>query len=145
MAQLAVEFQIDRRTVKKRLANVDPSGTSKNGYPAYKLADVAGPLLGIKLIQSGDCNPEELTPKERKDWYDGEHKRRDLQIRDRELIPVEEFTRIYSHMLKVVAAGLETLPDMLERDAGLSGKQLEPVFTVVDGLRETIYHELGKL
>ena len=87
-------------------------------------------------------DPENLPPKERKDWYDGEKRRREIQERDRELIPVEEFDQVYSHMIKLVAAGLETLPDLLERDAGLTGEQLEPVFRTIDGLRESLFQSL---
>ncbi|MCP4342143.1 MAG: DUF1441 family protein [Desulfobulbaceae bacterium] len=89
-------------------------------------------------------DPEKLPPRERRDWYDGERKRRDLQILDRELIPLDEFSKTYSEVIKSVAASLETLPDMLERDAGMTGAQLQTVYRVVDGLREDIYHKLGE-
>ncbi len=104
-------------------------------------------LLEIAIWRYGSSeeeilDPDKMPPKERKDWYDGEKRRREIQTQDRELIPADEFDREYSRMIKLVAAGLETLPDRLERDAGLKGTQLEPVFRVVDGLREDLYHAL---
>ena len=87
-------------------------------------------------------NPDEMSPKDRKDWYDGEKRRREMQVDDRELIPAAEFDKEYSRTIKIVAAGLETLPDQLELDAGLTGVQLEPVIRVIDGIRESLYQSL---
>lgn len=89
--------------------------------------------------EEGKFNPDDLPPKDRKDWYDGEKKKRDLQIQDKELYIAHEHDREVSRVFKAIATGLETLPDMLERDAGLDGHQLAPVFKVVDQLREQLY------
>ena len=43
---------------------------------------------------------------------------------------------------QIVAAGLETLPDKLELDAGLTGVQVEPVIRTIDALRESLYTAL---
>ncbi len=87
-------------------------------------------------------DPDHMSPKDRKDWYDGEKRRREIQVEDRELIPSSDYEQEYSRMIKLVAAGLETLPDILERDAGLDRKQMDPAFRVVDGLRESLYQSL---
>lgn len=94
-------------------------------------------------VEDDEFNPERLPPKDRKDWYDGEKRRREIQESDRELIPAHKYDTELSRAIKIMAAGLETLPDVLERDAGLQPKQLEPVFRVVDGLRETLYQSLA--
>lgn len=93
-------------------------------------------------VEEEVIDPDKMNPKERKDWYDGEKRRRELQVEDKELIPVGEYEKEYSYMVKVVAAGLETLPDLLERDAGLDRKQIEPAFRVIDGLRDSLYLSL---
>lgn len=84
-------------------------------------------------------DPDDMPPKDRKDWYDGEKRRREIQVDDSELIPSADFDTEYSRLVKLTAAAMETLPDLLERDGGLSGKQLAPVFRVIDGLRETLF------
>lgn len=57
----------------------------------------------------------------------------------KQLISVNDFDTEYSRLVKITAATLETLPDLLERDAGLKGRQLAPVFKTIDGLRETLF------
>ena len=42
---LAIELEIDRRTVAKRLANVPPAGM-KSGHPAWRLADAVEAITG---------------------------------------------------------------------------------------------------
>lgn len=89
--------------------------------------------------QEENQDPDAMTPKDRKDWYDGEKRRREIQIQDGELILVADFDIEFSRLVKLTAGALETLPDLLERDAGLKGRQLAPVFKTIDGLRETLY------
>jgi len=75
----------------------------------------------------GDVDPESLQPAERKQWYEGEHKRRELQVRDRELIPVAELEEAVITANAAVAQTLLSLPDNLERRAGLAPAQAEVI------------------
>jgi len=142
MAQLAVEFELDRRTVKKRLARVKPGGQTERGYPGYFMTDAAPALLEIEA-QEHTADPEKMNPRERKEWYEGERRRRELQIQDGELYVAHEQDREVSRVFKMVANGLEALPDILERDAGLQGHQLEPVFRAIDSMREQLFQEIA--
>lgn len=114
----------------------------RRGYPwIIDLLAVAQWRYGV-TDEPERTDPDDMTPKDRKDWYDGEKKRREMMVEDRELIPVSEFDAEYSRVIKIVAAGLETLPDKLELDAGLTGLQLQPVIRTVDTMRETLYQLL---
>ena len=87
-------------------------------------------------------DPERLPPKERKDWYDSELRRSQLAERNGDLIPVIEYQRELSAVIKSLVAGLQTLPDILERDAGLSGDAVERAQAVIDALRDDLYRAL---
>lgn len=89
-----------------------------------------------------DFDPDQLAPRERKDWYDSEKKRRDLQVQDGELYIASDYDMAFSKILKTVAMGLETLPDVLERSAGIGHQQIKSVINVVDDLREKLYRSI---
>jgi len=69
-----------------------------------------------------------------------------LEIENRtrrgELYEACEYDKATAHVFKMIASTLETLPDVLERDAGLEGHQLEPVFAALDRMREQLYREV---
>ena len=47
-------------------------------------------------------------------------------------------------MVKAMAAGLDSLPDLLERDAGLSPDGSAIVIGLVDGMRETMAENVSQ-
>jgi terminase small subunit / prophage DNA-packing protein len=76
-------------------------------------------------LPEGGLDPETLTPAERKLWYDGETRRRDLQVRDRELIPASEVESAVAQAFASLAQAVQSLPDELEQDAALTPEQAE--------------------
>jgi phage terminase Nu1 subunit (DNA packaging protein) len=82
-----------------------------------------------------DIDPERLPPSDRKQWYDGEMKRREIQVRDRELIPASEVEEVVATSYAAVSQALLSLPDNLERRAGLSADQAE---RAEDAIHETM-------
>ncbi len=141
--RLADGFEIDRGTVKRKLtaAGIEPSGLTFNGYPAFRLKDAAAALV---VPVGRNCNPEKLDPRARLDWYKGEIERLRLGEKQRVLIPADEVEEEMVMLAKTVIAALETLPDLLERDAGLSGDQVDLVEATVNNLREEIYRQLSE-
>lgn len=97
---------------------------------------------GKSSIDTSEIDPEKLPPKERKDWYEGEWKRRDLQVRDGELLPASEVEVEWSSLVKTLANFLDTLFDVLERDSGLTGAQVERGRQLIDREREKLYRQL---
>ncbi|WP_408648020.1 DUF1441 family protein [Thiocapsa bogorovii] len=59
-----------------------------------------------------------------------------------ELITAADFERVLSETIKPIATGLESLPDLLERDAGIDGAAVERVIAVVDRMRESLYRQI---
>jgi len=89
-----------------------------------------------------DDDPEQLSPKERLDWYRGETERVKLAQAKGELIPAAQYEADLADALKRVATGLESLPDVLERDVGIGGAAVERTIAAVDAMREDLYKAL---
>lgn len=89
-----------------------------------------------------EFDPDLLPPSERKAWYESEFKKRQLQELDGELMRGEIHEREMAEVIKIVVAGLERLPDLLERDAGISGKAVIKCRDIIDDLRNAVYQEL---
>jgi len=139
VSRIATAFGMDRRTVSKRLQEngVAPAGTKK-GNPVYALADIGPALFGEPKRVAGGVNLDDF-PDARKAWYQSENERLKFEAAIRTLIPADEFARELATLAKATAAGLDQLPDMLERDAGLEPEAIERVQQVIDQLREQLY------
>ncbi len=70
--------------------------------------------------QDSEFSPEALPPAERKAWYESETKRRDLQLRDRELISAAELEPAILTAFSQFAQNTQSIGDMLERRHGIS-------------------------
>jgi phage terminase Nu1 subunit (DNA packaging protein) len=92
--------------------------------------------------QAGSYDPDQLGPKERLDHFRAERER-DKHMEERgELIPAVEYEQALSSALKTVAVTLESLPDVLERDAGIDGQAVERCQDVIDRVRDDLYQRL---
>ena len=88
-------------------------------------------------------DPEKMLPKERLDWYRGTRERTNHLKETGELVPAVEYERALAKALKTLAAQLESLPEMLERQAGLEGAAIDRVIVAVDAMRQQLYTALG--
>ena len=142
ITRLADAFGMDRGTVRRRLreAGVVPAG-QKNGVSVYALKD-AGPALFGDVVTGTGADPDDMHPKDRKDWYQSENERIKLEKEMRSLVPVEEVHREMSRLAKSIASSLDSLPDLLERDAGLPADAIDLVEGVTDNLREQMYRAI---
>lgn len=139
VSRIAEAFGMDRRTVAKRLqeGGVAPAGT-KRGNPVYALEDV-GPALFAEAKQIAGGMDLDKFPDARKSWYQSENERLKFEKEIRQLIPADEFARELSILAKTAAAALDSLPDILERDAGLSPEAIERAQITIDAAREQMY------
>lgn len=139
ITRLADAFNLDRGTVRRRLreSGIVPVST-RNGANVYALKD-AGPALFGESFSGASDNPDELSPQDRKAWFQSENERVKLEQELRQLVPAEEAHREMSRLAKAVASGLDSLADMLERDAGLPPEAIELVEKTTDALREQMY------
>ncbi|MGM0517965.1 MAG: DUF1441 family protein [Pseudomonadota bacterium] len=142
ITRLADAFGLHRDTVRKRLkaAGVVPVG-NRNNANVYALKDAGPALFGDTQGGWGE-KPDDLHPTDRQAWYQSELSRVKLEKEMRLLVPVEEAHREMSRLAKAVASGLDSLADMLERDAGLPPEAIDLVEKTTDALREQMYQAI---
>lgn len=144
VSRLATPFGVSRATVTARLqqAGVVPSAVQA-GNPVYRLRDAASAIVG-KVTLEGDAaiDPRALPPVPRNAWYQSELRRVEFEKQCGQLIPAQDFEREIARMAKGIARFLDTLPDVLERDAGLDGGQVEYLEEILARERLELYKQL---
>ncbi|ADZ91090.1 DUF1441 family protein [Marinomonas mediterranea] len=140
ITELAEAFSLHRDTVRKRLRKAEVSAHTVKGNTAYYHMNVAAPAIISELIVNESViNPDTMTPGERKAWFDSENARVNFEINCGELVPADEVARGYAEFAKAIVNPLDSLPDLLERKAGLNADQAEIVQKQVDSIRENMY------
>lgn len=140
ISQFSLNTGFQRETIRKRFADAAVKSTSKfRGYPLYR------PIDGLQILYQtvdGVVDPDKLKPFERRAYYQGELDKLKLQAERGELVPSFESEREQSRVIKILVQHLDTLPDVLERDVGMTPKQLVRVEQVVDETREAMYRDV---
>jgi hypothetical protein len=139
-SQLAEETGFARETVNKRLkeAGVKPAG-KRGSYPLYRLRDA---LSAVYQLDEQEADPERLDPFKRHAFYKAERERRQLEVDSGQLIPAGEVETERARVMKILTQGLETLPDVLERDLGLTPAVVAKIEEHCDKHREGLYTAL---
>lgn len=96
-------------------------------------------------VTEDEVDPKKLAPKERKDWYDSELKKIQLEEKTGKLIPSDEVERVTSEAYGVIAHSLRSMPDNMERDLNITGKQAEYLETNINKHLEALHKSLSKL
>ncbi len=146
VARLAEEFGIDRRTATKRIrdAGIAPSG-KRNGHDTYRLADVALAMSGFAGAAGGEggvVDPRDLPPMERRAFFQSENERLKVETTVGQLVPALEVEADYAELVKTLVQFFDTLPDVLERKAGLRPDQVDKVQEQCDRLRQKMYEKI---
>tara|TARA_B100002049_G_scaffold124251_1_gene91959 strand:- start:89 stop:568 length:480 start_codon:yes stop_codon:yes gene_type:complete len=142
VSSIARAFNLHRNTVSARLkdAGVQPVGRERNA-PLYALADAGPALFAGRDIGGASVDPDQMDPQSRRAWFQSENERLKFEQDQRHLVPDYEVAQEYSVLIKALANGLDSLPDELERDCGLSPEALESVQAKIDAMREIVYTE----
>ncbi|MDP8051043.1 DUF1441 family protein [Pasteurella atlantica] len=130
--QIADLVGLHRQTVSQRVAGLTPAIGSNSKKKLYKISD----LIRIGLQEKMTADVDSLSPVERRAFWQAENERLKFERETGELIPAHEVAFEMGAMAKAIIQTLETLPDVLERDEGLSPKALNRVQEVVDDLRD---------
>lgn len=81
-------------------------------------------------------------PESRDKWYASELKRLQYEAKTGQLLEAEEVRHTWSSMLKAIMLKLDTLQDVVERDAGLTPEQAQVIQEAIDTIREQAYQEI---
>lgn len=95
--------------------------------------------------EGGEVDPDSLEPMQRRAWYEGEVKKRDLQVKDRELIPVGEVERVVATAFAAIASDVRSIPDKLERLKGLDPVMAEAVENMLSEAMDALAERLASL
>jgi hypothetical protein len=134
ISQLAGELELTRETVRKRVADAGVKAAGKaRGHPLYRLRDA------IRACLAGpNVDPTQLDPFRRKAHFQAETAELHLDIERGELLRADDVRTAYAAGMKPIALMFDTLPDVLERDAGLTEQQVSRVEEVLDELRDQL-------
>ncbi|HBS2458717.1 TPA: DUF1441 family protein [Klebsiella pneumoniae] len=139
VTQLAELVGMNRNMVARRLRETEMDGGNGENLKQYEL----GKALRVLIMPSVQENGE-MSPQDRKAWYQSENERIKFEQSERELIPADEVIREYSVMAKAVVQILETLPDILERDCALTPAAVARVQAVIDDLRDEMARKVSE-
>ena len=111
----------------------------------FDALDVARWRFGPGDSPSGELNPDDMTPQDRKAWFESETKRRALQVQDRELIPAIEVEQVVSTAFQAIAQGLRSMPDNIERRTGCPPEIVEAIEVALDAEMNALAEKLSSL
>jgi phage terminase Nu1 subunit (DNA packaging protein) len=92
-----------------------------------------------------DIDPSKLDPKSRKDWFDSELKRTQLEEKTSLLIPKDNVERTISTAFSVISQNLRSIPDNIERKLGTSPEVTEEIERCVDSYLNELSISLSNL
>lgn len=143
VGQFCNELSIANDTVQRRLrsSNIEPIKHA-DGNRYYRLRE----LVDVVLLRddAGRIDPNKMDPYRRKAHFDAELGKLEMERKSGDLIPRIEVEAEMSRVAKGVNHMLDTLPDVLERDCGLSGAALLKVEERTDALREEFAEQLAQ-
>ena len=122
---------MNRNQVARRWRETEMDGGNGENLKQYELSKALRVLIMPSVKENG-----EMSPQDRKAWYQSENERLKFEREERELIPADEVSREFSILAKAVVQVLETLPDILERDCALTPAAVSRVQKVIDNLRD---------
>ncbi|EKM4697865.1 DUF1441 family protein [Enterobacter roggenkampii] len=131
VSQLAELVGMNRNLVARRLRELELVAGNGENLKVYELGPALQALLTPSVKENG-----EMSPQDRKAWYQSENERLRFELASRELLPVDEVAREYASLAKAVVMVLETLPDILERDCALTPTAVTRVQVIIDDLRD---------
>lgn len=141
-------FGLDRRTIDKYLYEYDvPASGASSGAAVYSIRDAAPALINAYTVSSHrklgeEFDPDKLTPKERRDWFESERVRQIVEEKQRLLVSKDSYRDAMAGAFKIIATGLDTLPDLLERECGLGTDVVIAIEKAVDKFRNGLADQL---
>lgn len=107
----------------------------------YRLGDAVKALFGRTEAEAAS-NPRDLPPMERRAFYQSENERLKVEAATGALVPAPEVESDYAEFVKLVAQFMDTLPDVMERDCGLTGEQVIRIQAACDKVRQAMFEKV---
>tara|TARA_R110000764_G_scaffold228889_1_gene319594 strand:- start:384 stop:884 length:501 start_codon:yes stop_codon:yes gene_type:complete len=145
LTRISEAFGFHRDTVRKRLKEAGVNPESKRGNADLYSLEKVGPALFGTSTSSGvklEYTPEELWPKDRKEWFQSENERLKFQENIGDLIPVNEHREDLLKTIKATVSFFESLSDKMERRRSFTPDQLEELDLATDEFRTILHNQL---
>jgi hypothetical protein len=141
ISEVEAGLGVSRPTIRKRLIEKGIQAVKVRGNsPLYRLSEVGPALFSSSYqVDKGAQDPDKMEPLARKAWFDSENARLNFQINEQQLLPAHESARAMAELVKCLVNPLDSLPDILERKAALTPKQVGLVIKIVDSIRDQMY------
>lgn len=140
VTQLAEVLDLHRTTVAKLIRERGVSSTGRrNGRAVYLVRDV---VREVRKTAAGEVDIDRLSPFERDAYLRSVEREDRIRTRRGELLDALDVEQRFSALCKTLVQVLETAPDVLERDIGLSAKQAARLERYFDDCRERLYREI---
>jgi hypothetical protein len=141
VSAFCTEAQCKEETISRRLkvARIDPE-KEEGRARLFRLGDLL--KCAYLLDDDGKLDPAGLDPFKRKAHFQAQLEEVRYQEECGELVPKIQMQEEMSRAAKVFAQAMDTLPDILERDCGLTPAQIASVEKRLDAVREEVYQAL---
>jgi hypothetical protein len=137
ITELAEILGRDRKTIAAIARPLEPTPDSSKTRKNYTVR-----TLLQALDNPQDLDVKRMTPAERRAHWQAENERVKYETAIRFLIPAEECAREFRALARGTVITLETLPDILERDCGLTPQAVTRMIEVIDGFRDHLAAEV---
>ena len=138
LSELGVAFRMDHRVLTEKLtANGCQPSDTRNGFPTWKINDVAPYLVRpaydieayIKRMNHADL-PKQLT----KEFWAGLKNKQDYELKAGQLWPTSKVIQEVGELMKLVKMQVLLMSDSVERSSELSDKQRAVLKEIADGM-----------
>ena len=138
MAQMAVLFKIDERTLKRKIYGLNPVGRRYNTV-IYDVAEVAPRLAKMTEEQIDEAmrrlNHADLPKMLTKEYWNGRRARQAFELAEGDLWETTRVITEVGEMVKVLKMELDLLTDGIERNTEMTDKQREVAASLVEGAK----------
>lgn len=126
ISNLAVIFDLDKRTVSGRIHGLTPTGT-RNGYPTYSLAEACVRCFkpseeqlreAVRRMGTGD-----LPVRMQKEFWDSHRSRQTFEENARDLWRTEDLVDVFTEVFKTFRTSVRLFVDAVDRDTEISVRQ----------------------
>ena len=133
-------FGKPRESIRKLIAgaNLQPAGEER-GHALYAIRAIAELLYGPSAKRRKTV--EEMSPSEANLYWQSELRRMEAEQLAGRLVWAEDCRNEMVYLVKITTVFLETLPDVLERDAGITPEQMAALDKTIRSLREDLYQK----
>jgi len=141
-------FEMDRNTVKKRLADCPPIKMGAGQQPLFKLSQAAAYLVKPRFDTKTyikNMNINDLPPFLRKEVWEARLKEQRWKEKAGDLWHTADVTETFAEVFKLIKNQMQLWVDNLARVEALTDAQNRHFIGAVDQLQQDLHHELIEL